>query len=191
MLSALAVSTLRARAAGAWSPSIEPLDQFLVMAARAADWDPPELRAIRQYVDWRAERTCSSGAWHRTGPANERLRRREPDRVEPDKSARGFTAGAAWQRADGSFDFRLCSSALRLGFVGAGRFELPTSRTRTVRATKLRYAPRSPGRSRRARTPGGRGRANMVFGTFSVKRTESHRGFWLDNSRNRTAPRAS
>jgi hypothetical protein len=25
--------------------------------------------------------------------------------------------------------------------VGAGRFELPTSRTRTVRATKLRYAP--------------------------------------------------
>jgi hypothetical protein len=28
-------------------------------------------------------------------------------------------------------------------FVGAGRFELPTSRTRTVRATKLRYAPRN------------------------------------------------
>ncbi len=28
------------------------------------------------------------------------------------------------------------------GFVGAGRFELPTSRTRTVRATKLRYAPK-------------------------------------------------
>ena len=25
--------------------------------------------------------------------------------------------------------------------VGAGRFELPTSRSRTVRATKLRYAP--------------------------------------------------
>ena len=29
----------------------------------------------------------------------------------------------------------------KAGFVGAGRFELPTSRTRTVRATKLRYAP--------------------------------------------------
>ena len=28
-------------------------------------------------------------------------------------------------------------------FVGAGRFELPTSRTRTVRATKLRYAPKA------------------------------------------------
>jgi hypothetical protein len=28
--------------------------------------------------------------------------------------------------------------------VGAGRFELPTSRTRTVRATKLRYAPNAP-----------------------------------------------
>ena len=28
--------------------------------------------------------------------------------------------------------------------VGAGRFELPTSRTRTVRATKLRYAPSIP-----------------------------------------------
>lgn len=30
-----------------------------------------------------------------------------------------------------------------LALVGAGRFELPTSRTRTVRATKLRYAPKN------------------------------------------------
>ena len=29
--------------------------------------------------------------------------------------------------------------------VGAGRFELPTSRTRTERATKLRYAPEGGG----------------------------------------------
>lgn len=33
-------------------------------------------------------------------------------------------------------------------FVGAGRFELPTSRTRTVRATKLRYAPPPAGTGR-------------------------------------------
>lgn len=33
------------------------------------------------------------------------------------------------------------ASAQPFCLVGAGRFELPTSRTRTVRATKLRYAP--------------------------------------------------
>ncbi len=33
------------------------------------------------------------------------------------------------------------TSFLSGDLVGAGRFELPTSRTRTVRATKLRYAP--------------------------------------------------
>jgi hypothetical protein len=40
--------------------------------------------------------------------------------------------------------------------VGAGRFELPTSRTRTVRATKLRYAPEilTWWRRRMARHPG-------------------------------------
>ncbi len=37
----------------------------------------------------------------------------------------------------GSFFLRL--------LVGAGRFELPTSRTRTERATKLRYAPKGGG----------------------------------------------
>jgi hypothetical protein len=39
-------------------------------------------------------------------------------------------------------------SLFRCFEVGAGRFELPTSRTRTVRATKLRYAPEGTNEAR-------------------------------------------
>ena len=57
--------------------------------------------------------------------------------------------------------------------VGAGRFELPTSRTRTVRATKLRYAPRLPPDS-----PDGRGSMKPARG--AVKATRASPGTLVD-----------
>jgi hypothetical protein len=51
--------------------------------------------------------------------------------INPDPQNRNPRSGAG--------DFFLLSVSVS---VGAGRFELPTSRTRTERATKLRYAPK-------------------------------------------------
>ena len=58
---------------------------------------------------------------------------------------RNFAASAGWPLTSCPLTSRMpCGRRLRreLGrLVGAGRFELPTSASRTRRATKLRYAP--------------------------------------------------
>src|SRR5690606_25709685 len=76
---------------------------------------------------------------HRCEPRREDARRRsfcEATRAVQSSEATGAAPG------HGAPSLHTPPSRVSCLSVGAGRFELPTSRTRTVRATKLRYAPR-------------------------------------------------